>query len=126
MSAEELPLWRQAAVTLFLAAGMLISALGVLGMARMSDPYDRIHAAGKGVMLGVVSILAAGAFVGDAGLAVRSLATACLVVLTMPLASHVLARAQYESERDGEEGRGREADGSDRREGGPAGGEAEA
>lgn len=111
MSGEELPLWRQALVTLLLAAGMLISAVGVLGMVRVSDPYGRIHAAGKGVVLGVVSILAAGIFVGDAGLAVRSLATACLVLLTMPLASHVLARAQYESEGAGEAGRGSEGAG---------------
>lgn len=99
MSGAELPVWRQAAVILLLATGVLGSTVGVAGMARLPGLYARIHAAGKGVVLGVVAILAAGLFLDDGGVAARCLVVAGFALLTMPLASHVLARAHHQEEK---------------------------
>lgn len=101
MSAAELPAWRQAAILLLLVGGVLGSTLGVVGLARLPGLYARIHAAGKSVVLGVVAILAAGLFLGDGGIAARCLVIGGFALLTMPLASHVLARAHHEEEKAG-------------------------
>lgn len=102
METADLALWRQVAVISLLAAGMVGCTLGVAGMARLPDVYGRIHAAGKTLVLGVVSVLLAGVFLGGT-VAARSLLTAAFVLVSMPLTSHVLARRRYRQRRGGPE-----------------------
>jgi multicomponent Na+:H+ antiporter subunit G len=73
----------------------LTAALGVL---RLSDILLRMHASTKAGTLGVGLILAAVAVQGiDAGIVLRALAAVCFMLLTAPVAAHVIGRAAYKS-----------------------------
>ena len=76
-------------------AFILISALGLL---RMPDLYMRMHAAtkagtlGAGLMLGALAV-----FFGGLGVVAEALAVIIFLLLTAPVAAHVLGRASYRS-----------------------------
>ena len=83
---------------LLLALGALILLLAAIGLHTLPDALSRQHAATKAGALGIVCILAGAALIGgDAGWFGRALAIIAIVWLTMPVASHVLARAAYAS-----------------------------
>ena len=70
---------------------LLIAALGIL---RLPDALARQHAATKAVTLAVlVFALGIGLLARDPAWTWRLLALACILILTLPLASHALARA---------------------------------
>ena len=70
---------------------LLIAALGIL---RLPDALARQHAATKAVTLaGLVFALGIGLLARDPAWTWRLLALACILILTLPLASHALARA---------------------------------
>ena len=74
-------------------AFVLIAALGVL---RMPDLLMRMHAATKAGTLGIGLILAAvGVHFGDAEIAIRAAVAAIFLVLTAPVAAHVIGRTGY-------------------------------
>ena len=76
-------------------AFVFVSALGLL---RMPDLYMRMHAAtkagtlGAGLMLGALAV-----FFGGLGVVVEALAVIIFLLLTAPVAAHVLGRASYAS-----------------------------
>jgi multicomponent Na+:H+ antiporter subunit G len=73
------------------AATLLVAAVGVV---RLPDALARQHAATKAVTLALlVFILGAGIAIADSGWTWRLLALAAILLLTLPLASHALARA---------------------------------
>lgn len=75
------------------AAFMVLASIGVL---RMPDIYLRLSAASKASTLGVACILLAVAEgFDDPGVVGRALAAVLFLFLTVPLASHLLARAAY-------------------------------
>lgn len=75
------------------AAFILISALGVV---RMPDLYLRMSASTKTGTLGVGSILlAAAVYFFELGIASRSVATIIFILLTAPVAAHMMGRAAY-------------------------------
>ncbi len=84
-----------------LAAGlMLIGALfmlvGSLGVLRMPDLFLRMSASTKAATLGSASILLAVAVhFGTTGVASRAIATIVFLLLTAPVAAHMLGRAGY-------------------------------
>ncbi len=80
--------------------GLLVTTLGVLGMFRMPDVYTRLHAASKAVVLGVAVLLLATIVTGGRELAGRSALIAAFLLLTTPVAAHVIALA---ARRRGEE-----------------------
>jgi multicomponent Na+:H+ antiporter subunit G len=72
---------------------MLVASLGVL---RMPDLFLRMSASTKAATLGTSSILIAVAVHFSAiGVATRALATLVFLLLTAPVAAHMLARAGY-------------------------------
>ena len=74
--------------------------IGVYGVIRMPDVYTQLHAAGKAVFLGVVSLCLASVVTGDAAIIARVALIAMLVLVTVPVASHAIARGAYlEAER---------------------------
>lgn len=75
--------------------GLLVTTLGILGMFRMPDAYSQLHAASKAVVFGVVALLAATLTTGDASIASRALLIAAFLLLTMPVAAHVVALAAH-------------------------------
>jgi multicomponent Na+:H+ antiporter subunit G len=75
------------------AAFMLIAAVGLI---RMPDLFTRMHATSKAGSLGAGLILVAVAlYYGDLGISARALATIAFILLTAPIAAHVIGRAAY-------------------------------
>jgi multicomponent Na+:H+ antiporter subunit G len=75
------------------AAFMLIAAIGVL---RLPDVLMRMHASTKAGTLGAGLLLLAVALIyGEIGIATRALATIAFLVLTAPVAAHMIGRAAY-------------------------------
>lgn len=82
------------------AALLLIGALAVLvagvGLVRMPDLYTRMQATSKAATLGAILVLLATALsFGSTGITIRSLIVVVFLALTVPVASHMLARAGY-------------------------------
>lgn len=75
------------------AVFLLIAGVGLL---RMEDVYTRLHGASKAAPLGAVLILVALAL-GSASLdvTVRVLVVSVFLLLTAPIAAHVIGRAAY-------------------------------
>lgn len=75
--------------------GVIIMTIGVYGMIRMPDLYTRLHAASKAVFLGVISFCLASVVTGEAAIVARVALIAVLLLLTTPVAAHVIARGAY-------------------------------
>jgi multicomponent Na+:H+ antiporter subunit G len=72
---------------------MLISALGVV---RMPDLYLRMSAATKSATLGISAILLATAvYFNDLSVSSRAIATIIFILITAPVAAHMIGRAAY-------------------------------
>lgn len=78
---------------IFGAVLILISALGVV---RMPDLYLRMSASTKSATLGVGAILLGSAiYFNELGVASRAVATIFFILLTAPVAAHMMGRAAY-------------------------------
>jgi multicomponent Na+:H+ antiporter subunit G len=80
---------------LLIAGGffVLVAALGVL---RLPDAFMRMHAATKAGTLGAGLVLVAAAVVfGELAVAVKGIVVFLFLLLTAPVAAHVLGRAAY-------------------------------
>lgn len=72
-----------------------IAALGIL---RLPDTLTRMHAATKAGTLGAgLLIIGAAVFFQELGVSLRALTIIALVILTAPVAAHLIGRASYES-----------------------------
>lgn len=82
------------AFLLIVGAGFVFVA--ALGLVRMPDVYIRMHAATKAGTLGTSLILAAVAVHGaDAGIAARAGGAILFLLITAPVAAHLIGRAAY-------------------------------
>ena len=76
--------------------GALLVLIGALGAVRMPDLLLRMHATTKAGALGTGLIaVAAAIFFVDTGVTVRALAIVAFVILTAPVAAHMIGRAGY-------------------------------
>ncbi len=82
---------------LLLIIGMIFIFISALGVLRMPDLYLRMSASTKSSTLGVGSILLGTAlhFTDDLGITTRALATVCFILITAPVAAHLIGRAAY-------------------------------
>ncbi len=81
------------AVALMLA-GAVLSFVAALGILRFPDVYTRLHAASKAGPLGAGLILLGVAFASDDWtIAIRSVVGFAFLIVTSPVAAHLLARA---------------------------------
>lgn len=82
----------------FVLLGSAFGLIAALGVLRFPDLMTRMHAATKAGTLGAGLLLAAVALAfADASVTARVLATLAFLLLTAPVASHVLGRAAYRS-----------------------------
>ncbi len=98
---------------LMVAIGAAILLVASLGLFRLRDPLSRQHAATKAGSLGIVIVvLGAAVSAGEAGWWIRAGVITVIVWATLPVASHVLARAAYRQAKHGDLGdpSGRRAD----------------
>lgn len=83
---------------LFLILGSLFCFVAALGMLRLPDTVIRMHAATKAGTLGTGLILVGEAFFyGELSITLRALATITFLLLTAPVAAHLIGRAAYYS-----------------------------
>jgi len=86
------------AAALLLSLGSLFSLVAALGMLRLPDTVMRMHAATKAGTLGAGLILIAEAFFyAELGITLRALAAITFLLLTAPVAAHLIGRAAYYS-----------------------------
>ena len=83
-------------VAAMLLFGSLLAAIAGLGLLRLPDVLIRMHASTKAGTLGVGLILAATALhYAEPGPSFRALATIVFLLITAPVAAHMIARAAY-------------------------------
>ena len=80
----------------FLLLGALFSLIAAVGVIRLPDLFSRMHAASKAGAVGGGLILLAVALVSfDLAVALRAIVGVVFLLLTTPVAAHLLARASY-------------------------------
>jgi len=80
----------------FIIIGSAFCLLAAIGVLRFPDLYTRMHAATKAGPVGAGFVLLAIAVASlDASVAMRALAGIGFLILTAPVAAHLLARAAY-------------------------------
>lgn len=83
-------------VMIISAAGAIFILLATIGLVRMPDIYLRISVTTKAATLGVGLVLvAAGIHFGDASVISRVVAIICFLLLTAPVAAHMIGRTAY-------------------------------
>lgn len=81
---------------LVIIIGAVFTLVASLGIVRFPDVYSRSHAASKAGTLGSGLLLFALAlYAGDLGVASRAFAAFLFLLLTAPIAAHLLVRAAY-------------------------------
>ena len=81
-----------------LVLGSLFSLVAGLGMLRLPDTVIRMHAATKAGTLGAGLILIGEAFFfAEFGITLKALAAITFILLTAPVAAHLIGRAAYYS-----------------------------
>lgn len=80
---------------LLIGVGLLLTTLGVVGIYRMPDVYTQLHASGKAAFIGTLAFLAAATVAGKGAVDAKAILIALFLVLTAPVAAHVIARASY-------------------------------
>ncbi len=75
--------------------GVLVMTVGVYGVIRMPDTYTRLHAASKTVVLGMMPLLLASAFIGDTRVVLRVILIGLFLLVTTPVSAHMVGRAAY-------------------------------
>jgi multicomponent Na+:H+ antiporter subunit G len=81
--------------TVLLLVGTVFCVLGVYGLLRLPDLYNRLHAGAKVATFGAGGVLLSLLFLAPPQAGFKGLATALFLLLTAPLVTHVLARAAY-------------------------------
>lgn len=81
---------------IFLLAGSLFILLSAIGLLRMPDLFTRMSATTKASTLGIGLVLIGTAvFWMDIGIAARAIAIIIFLLLTAPVAAHIIGRAAY-------------------------------
>ena len=75
--------------------GLLVMTVGVYGVIRMPDTYTQLHASSKAVFLGVIALVAASVGTKEPAVISRGILIAVFLLVTTPVAAHVIARAAY-------------------------------
>lgn len=85
-------------VGLMIVVGAAFSLAAAIGINRLPDVYCRMHAASKAGTLGSgVILLALALHADDAATVMRAVAGFVFLLLTAPIAAHLLAKASYEA-----------------------------
>ena len=83
-------------VAALFALGATFILLAAIGLVRMPDLFLRMSCSTKGATLGIVAcVLGAALHFADLGVAARAIAGALFLLVTVPVAAQVIARAGY-------------------------------
>lgn len=90
----ELEVVRHLTVIALVGIGCFFLAVGTLGLLRLPNVYNRMHATSKPTTLGTVAVFLAGfAQFGPGGAGLTSLVGIVFLFLTVPTGAHMIARA---------------------------------
>ena len=94
-----------ALVVVLVLVGAFFLVVGTVGLLRLPNVYNRLHATSKATTLGVSGIaLAAWVYFGPAGTGLKALVTVLFLFLTAPTGSHMISRAAQRMGVEFEEG----------------------
>jgi len=83
---------------MLLLIGSIFCLVAALGLVRLPDTLTRMHAATKAGTLGAgLLIIAEALFYQQLGISLRAATVIALLLLTAPVAAHLIARASYRS-----------------------------
>jgi multicomponent Na+:H+ antiporter subunit G len=86
----------QVIVTALMLTGTALMLVASIGVLRMPDLFTRMQATTKAASLGVgLLLIAAAVHFGDTGVTTRVLAATAFILLTTPIAAHLIGRAAY-------------------------------
>lgn len=89
---------REIVTAVLLLGGVFFFAVGALGLIRLPDVFSRMHATAKSDTLGAGLILVAAVLhFGRDAAAFQIVAVILFVVVSTPVATHLIARAVYRS-----------------------------
>jgi multicomponent Na+:H+ antiporter subunit G len=80
-----------------LIGGLFFLFVGTVGLLRLPDVFNRLHATTKCDTLGAGLILLSLALQSALSVAIRLLLLAIFILITNPTAAHVIARAAYKT-----------------------------
>ena len=81
-------------VTALIAIGSFFLAVGTIGILRLPDVYNRLHASSKATTLGAASMFLAGfVYYGPGGPGLTSLVGIGFLFLTAPTGAHMISRS---------------------------------
>ncbi len=81
---------------IFLMLGSIFILISAVGIIKMPDLFTRMSATTKASTLGIGLVLIGTAFYwGNVGIVVRSIAIIVFLLLTAPVAAHIIGRAAY-------------------------------
>lgn len=81
---------------IFLFGGLVFMVIGALGVHRLPDAYNRLHAASKSVTLGLTGMLLAACYhLGTAPVVSKAIITIVFTFVANPIGSHLLAKAAH-------------------------------
>lgn len=83
-----------------IVAGALLALLAGVGLLRFRTPYARFHAAGKASPVAFLLVALGAGFELGPGSSIRLAVAAVALVLTLPVAVHLLFRAVHRSSSD--------------------------
>lgn len=105
IQAPDLPLWAALLTAFLVISGALIALIGSLGLLRLKNFYDRVHAPTLGTTLGTAGILLGSIVcfsVLQSRAVIHEILIAVFVTLTTPITLMLLARAAlYRDRREG-------------------------
>lgn len=85
----------------FLIVGLFFMLVGAIGVVRLPDAFNRLHAASKCSTLGMMGLaLAACLHVGAADVIAKSIALILFIYVSTPVGSHMLAKAAHRDKAD--------------------------
>jgi multicomponent Na+:H+ antiporter subunit G len=91
-----IPILQQGVAAALIAVGSFFLAVGTLGLLRMPDVYNRMHATSKATTLGAASMFLAGfVYYGPQGAGLTTLVGIVFMFLTAPTGAHLISRAAH-------------------------------
>ncbi len=83
-------------ITFFLVSGAFFMLVAAIGLLKLPDLYQRLHASSKAATLGVALILIGAALhSGNMGIVSRCLMAIAFFMATAPVGAHMITRAAY-------------------------------
>ena len=83
-------------IIILLLGGSLLSLIAAIGLVKMPDVFTRMHASTKAGTLGIECVMIALAIAfGEMEVIIKATAIVLFIVLTAPVAAHMLGRTAY-------------------------------